>query len=69
MDPNANLEELRRLVARILAEDIDEAFPNMNDLRLAELVLALDGWLSKGGFLPNAWRREDTSGDCKGETS
>lgn len=25
--------------------------------RLAELVLALDGWISGGGFLPFAWKR------------
>ena len=30
-----------------------------NDLnRLAQLAAALDEWLSKGGFLPKAWKAE-----------
>lgn len=50
MDPNANLEELRRLAyaAVELSEDADA-------VRLAELVLALDSWLLKGGAFPKAW--------------
>lgn len=60
MDPNANLEELRRLVARLLALTVEEAAANVAKLhadavRAAELVEALDGWLSKRGFLPRAW--------------
>jgi hypothetical protein len=58
MDPNANLQEQREIVARI------EAYRYMNDTpierdgyRLSELVIALDEWISKGGFLPDAWRR------------
>ncbi len=62
MDPNANLEELRRLVARIqAAQDRDDggaALDNHDAWRMAELVEALDGWLSKGGFLPKAWERK-----------
>jgi hypothetical protein len=43
------------------AETIIEAW-DMNEaicepVRLAELVLALDGWVRKGGFLPDAWRK------------
>jgi hypothetical protein len=52
MDPNAILESIRELVAsneqRILS-------PSDGDT-LAELVGALDEWLSRGGFLPGAWR-------------
>jgi hypothetical protein len=55
MDPNANLEELRTLVALILSEDEHE---ESDALRLAELVEALDGWIAGGGFLPAAWRRK-----------
>lgn len=48
MDPDATLRELRELAARS-AFDADDA------IRFAQLVEALDGWLSRGGFLPKAW--------------
>ncbi len=60
MDPTANLAEQLRIAARIIerhdrgdsnaeadAEDCD---------RLAELVQALNQWLSGGGFVPEQWR-------------
>lgn len=61
MDPNANLEEQRQIVGRILAMTVEEAGETaIGDLhadavRLAELVEALDTWLTSGGFLPLAW--------------
>jgi len=54
MDPDANLSEQRRIAEQIVengAIDADRAE------RLAELVLALDEWLKKGGFLPARWQR------------
>lgn len=54
MDPNANLAEQRRIIAKILAEPGFLAKVGLcNDL--AELAQALDGWISAGGFLPDAW--------------
>ncbi len=56
MDPNENLAEQRRLSAQIdKSEDQDE----LVDLgeQLCWLVDAMDGWLSKGGALPEAWKR------------
>lgn len=53
MDPDANIKEQRGLARRIIA-DVDRgvgASPNDAE-RLAELVLALDEWLQKGGFPP-----------------
>lgn len=50
MDPNANLKEIRA----ILAEAQKGISPNAAD-RLVELVEALDGWLTGGGFLPQPW--------------
>ena len=56
MDPNANLEEQRRLVAQINKDRDEEKVPSEHDAyRLAELVEALDGWISRGGFLPRDW--------------
>jgi hypothetical protein len=67
MDPNANLREQRELAKEILhIQDNCSAFGEFTynqeqDLiqhaqRLAELVEALDGWIKKGGFLPDNWQ-------------
>ncbi len=65
MDPNATLEEIRRLSRKIrdnVTESItDDALPGSTDDfvrdadRLAELCLSLDEWVLKGGFLPRPW--------------
>ena len=72
MDPEANLAEQLSLAAEIIEiidergdedgnlcdEDKDEVVDNANRLaELAELVQALDKWLSSSGFLPAAWER------------
>lgn len=65
MDPNANLEEQRRIVARIFTLADSEFFGTRENRkllaqdaeRLAELAEALDVWISRGGFLPAAWQR------------
>lgn len=49
MDPNATLAEIRTLV------DAQQAGAAIDGARLAELVLALDEWITGGGFLPIAW--------------
>ena len=51
MDPDTNLEEQKTLAQSIIDGDADDADAE----RLAELVLALHEWLSKGGALPEAW--------------
>jgi hypothetical protein len=58
MDPDANLREQRELTARIIrALDFSEPLRAVDVNRLAELVTALDEWLTRGGFLPVAWRQ------------
>ena len=52
MDPNANLEEQLELASKIIAAD--EKDPD-DAVRLAELVLALDAWITRGNFLPKSW--------------
>lgn len=68
MDPNANLKEMVNLAESILLEDdaydgctVPVMEPEMWDkaVRLAELVSALNKWIVKGGFLPDAWRKEN----------
>lgn len=60
MDPNANLTEQIQLAKAIIkqwdAERSDKDQDILHDAaRLAELVLALDEGLRKGGCLPSAW--------------
>mgnify|MGYP001600524621 CR=1 FL=1 len=48
MDPESNMQEQDRIVARARGEEPGEA-----DLdRLQELVEALDDWFAAGGFIP-----------------
>lgn len=56
MDPNANLEAQREIANRIVNGD---EWSRRDAERLAELVLALDGWIHGGGFLPEAWGRDE----------
>lgn len=71
MDPDSNLAEQREIVKRINAI-IDAPDPVTDALtadrsaeleslaiRLAELVEALDQWLSADGFLPEDWRADE----------
>lgn len=65
MDPNANLREQREIAKQLLnrfnqrveaeVEDVTDAQQVWSEVRLAELVEALDKWLSAGGFLPDSW--------------
>jgi hypothetical protein len=64
MDPNANLKRQRELSAFLLSDKADDLLdqePALNLMaaatELAELVEALDGWLSNKGFLPGRWSR------------
>jgi hypothetical protein len=57
MDVNATLAEARRLADAILQGSQSAAVQTRRALRLADLVEALDGWLSRGGCLPAAWHR------------
>jgi hypothetical protein len=60
MDPDAALEELLRLVDLVNGEsdaEIDLRTDCRDISQIAELLLALDGWLSAGGFLPRRWKR------------
>lgn len=53
MDPNATLADIRQATSNI---DVDRY--ERDDYHVAELVAliaALDEWITKGGFLPDAW--------------
>ena len=59
MDPNANLEEQIKLATTLIesrygSPEVESAV--WDATRLAELVLALNDWIKKGGFLPTSWQ-------------
>ena len=54
MDPDAALKEMRALVEEVLNDD-DPSEDSAE--RMSELFDGLDGWISKGGFLPQDWQR------------
>ena len=60
MDPNSNLIE-QLAIARQIVADVDAEQPAFdwpfNAVRMAELVIALDEWIRKGGFLPDGWSK------------
>lgn len=62
MDPDANLKEQLSLIRRFLDLEVNKLTgPEMGSLvydacRLAELVEALDGWITRGGFVPERWQ-------------
>ena len=60
MDPNAALEDARRLAANII-DGVMAGGLTPDDMAsvgedLAEAFQGLDEWLSRGGFKPDAWR-------------
>jgi hypothetical protein len=59
MDPDENLREQREIVSRMLAGGPHYSSEEQvaDGDRLAELVQALDVWISAGGFLPEDWRK------------
>ena len=58
MDPNAALAALRYAIAEArehgACEDNEAEYEALQ--RVFQHAEALDGWLSGGGFLPDAWR-------------
>jgi hypothetical protein len=67
MDPNECLREMRKLAKSVRKDGSegeayeDRCWPDIE--RLCDLVEALDGWMSSGGFPPKAWERQDLSQD------
>lgn len=61
LDPDENLREQKEIAQRFVDGKMttQEDFET-DSLRLAELVVALDEWLSRGGFPPKAWKKSGT---------
>lgn len=52
MDPNELRTTMRRQAELLIEMNCSNCFAEL----LAESVLAMDAWLSRGGFLPAAWQ-------------
>jgi hypothetical protein len=59
MDPDVALKEMRALVQEVLYDNASEEAAE----RLSELFEGLDGWISKGGFLPTSWQPKQLKRD------
>lgn len=60
MDPNAALNNIREAVGELRQQDDDGVLDGTSQVGfLLESFEALDEWLTKGGFLPEAWREKD----------
>lgn len=61
MDPDAALAELRAAIEALKASMRDGASVDYDMSEAADAVIvkheALDGWLSRGGSIPRAWRQ------------
>jgi hypothetical protein len=56
VDPTKNLEEQLRIASRIVEAYENERDLNVDDCgQLAELVIALDSWITRGDYLPASW--------------
>jgi hypothetical protein len=54
MDPDSTLAALRDLISRLRSAATTDTKADLAD-ELADTVDDLDGWLTRGGFLPRAW--------------
>jgi hypothetical protein len=57
MDPDANLRRQLAIARAAVHADADD--PTL--VELSELVLALDEWITRGGFLPSRWSQGNPS--------
>ena len=53
MDPDVVLAEALDLAVRLIDGEAEDG----DAVRLAELIVALDRWMARGGFMPSAWAR------------
>ncbi len=66
MDPTENLKEQLKIANYVATNfgSIDTEDFEDKALRLSELVLALNEWLSKDGYAPTQWCKERQCNTC-----
>ena len=55
MDPDENIRKQLEIAMRITTEECTNEQIIQGACELAELVRALDGWITRGGFIPARW--------------
>lgn len=55
MDPNETLAKIRAITSQIIDCEVDPWDKDYIAGDLADVVAALDDWLTGGGFKPEAW--------------
>jgi hypothetical protein len=55
MDPNVTLARIRAIRKELIEGGLSDGAIAILGEELSELITALDGWISHGGFLPKAW--------------
>lgn len=63
MDPDEALRLAREAAGEIENADDDGTLEGSQVGQLVEAFTALDEWLTKGGFLPDAWKRSEVMGE------
>lgn len=56
-DPDRTLDGIRDIVSAVKAGEHPESALRYLD-NLTQLFAGLDAWLSRGGYLPNAWQEK-----------
>lgn len=64
MDPNETLEHLRWLAKKIT--DDPSVVPAYTE-QMADYFMALDSWISNGGFLPKPWSNPEPVPEILGQ--
>jgi hypothetical protein len=64
MDPNETLKRLREIATEV--QDLEGIVDYDQAFSLAELVLALDGWIAAGGAFPDDWLKNLPSEETEG---
>jgi hypothetical protein len=65
MDPNEILRELRRWAKAMSTGNHAGPTPSLREMSMADLFESLDEWLTKGGFMPDAWDTAYSSKEAK----
>jgi len=61
MDPDEALKQLRILAAAVQIAKDNNTLEAEDAGLMADLFEGLDGWISRGGFLPAAWVQKPSS--------
>jgi hypothetical protein len=68
MDPNETLRRMRAAYAALLSDNVSRKEADDAAEALADAAMALDGWMTRGGFLPLDWTAKAPDADSADST-